>query len=200
MGKINPALKALFSSDTRIKVLSFFLLHPGEGYYPRQLEKLLSLPVGQFSRELINLERVEILHSSLDGNQKRYYINRDFLFFEELKGIFFKTTSVADTLKQYLCKIAGIDLVFIYGSFAKGEEHKGSDLDIMIVGDAADTDVHRMISIAEKKLKQTINYSLYDRKELENRLEKKDNFIKTVFSEPKIILLGKKEDELFRAN
>jgi len=200
MVKSNPVLKSLFSSNTRIRVLSHFFLHPGESYYLRQLERLLKIPVGQLGRELLNLEKIQLLTSSMEGNQKRYSINQNFPLYDELKNIFLKTTSAGDIIRESLSKLKGIELAFIYGSFAKGEEHPGSDIDIMIVGSTSDKEISRIISDVENKLKRTVNYSLYERKEVKTRLKKKDNFILTVFHEPHIILLGSKNDELFRTD
>jgi len=200
MAKSSPILKSLFSSDTRIKVLSHFFLHPGESYYLRQLEKLLKIPGGQLRRELLNLEDIQLLISSKEGNQKRYSINKDFSLYDELKNIFLKTTSAGDIIRESLSRLKGIELAFIYGSFAKGGEHPGSDIDIMIVGRVSDKEISRIISNVEKRLKRMVNYSLYERKEVKARLKKKDNFIFTVFNEPHIILIGSKNDELFRTD
>ena len=200
MLKSSSTLKALFSSGTRITVLSHFFLHPGESYYLRQLEKVLQVPVGQLGRELRNLERICLLTSSVEGNQKRYVINQEFPFYDELRSIFLKTTSVGDIVRDSLSDLEGIELAFVYGSFAKAEEHPGSDIDIMVIGDVSDREVNRTISAMERKLKRTINYSLYERKEVRDRLRKKDDFIFAVFEEPHIVLVGSKNDELFRTD
>ena len=200
MVKSSPTLKALFSSETRIKALSHFFLHAGESFYLRQLEKILKIPVGQLGRELLNLEKIHLLTSSLEGNQKRYSVNRGFMLYEELKNIFLKTAGAGDTIRESLSGLKGVEIAFIYGSFAKGEEHPGSDMDVMVVGDTPDKEIGRTISSAEKRLKRTVNYSLYEREEVKTRLDKKDNFIMTVFSEPRIILIGSKDDELFRTD
>jgi len=196
----SSTLKALFSSGTRITVLSHFFLHPGESYYLRQLDKVLQVPVGQLGRELRNLERICLLTSSVEGNQKRYVINQEFPFYDELRSIFLKTTSVGDIVRDSLSDLEGIELAFVYGSFAKAEEHPGSDIDIMVIGDVSDREVNRTISAMERKLKRTINYSLYERKEVRDRLRKKDDFIFAVFEEPHIVLVGSKNDELFRTD
>jgi len=197
MKKVPPILKGLFASKIRVKVLEQFLTHSNDTFYSRQLEKILAEPVGPIGRELLHLEKLDILKSRSIGNQKHYQINKDMPFFEELRLIFFKTT-VGEVIKAPLLGMKGIELVFFYGSFAKGEEHPGSDIDVMIVGDVSDKEVSPLITKAEKKLKRTVNYSLYERKEVIIRLGKKDNFIMTVFSEPHIILIGSKNDELFR--
>ena len=200
MIKTNLVLKTLFSSDTRVKVLAYFFLHPGEKFYPRQLEKLLEIPAGQFGRELIKLEKIQILQSSLEGNRKKYFINWAFLIYDELKTIFLKTTSAGGIIRKSLSELPGVELVFIYGSFAKGDEHRGSDLDIMIVSDVSDREIHNKVSVAENRLKRAINYSIYERKEVKNRLRKKDNIIAATFNEPKIILIGRNDNELFRTD
>lgn len=193
-------MKALFTSETRIKVLSHFFLHPDESFYVRQLERLLKKPVGQLSPELSNLESIQLLTSYQEGNQRRYSINRGFALYDELKTIFLKTAGAGDVIRESLSKLEGVELAFIYGSFAKGEEHAGSDIDIMIVGKTPDRNVGRAISTAEKKLKRTVNYSFYERKEIKARFKKKDNFVTTVFNEPRITILGSNNDELFRTD
>ena len=157
MKKPYPTLKAFFSSDTRIKILSHFFLHPGESFYLRQLENLLHKTGGQVGRELQNLEKIDFLNSIREGNQKRYTINQRFPFYEELRNIFLKTIGAGDIIQESLSNLKEAELAFIYGSFAKGKEHKGSDLDIMIVGNAPDKEISRKISPVEKKLKRTIN-------------------------------------------
>ena len=105
-----------------------------------------------------------------------------------------------DIIRGSLSKLERIELAFIY-SFAKGEKHPRSDIDIMmIVGSTPDKEISEVPSDAERKLKRTVNYSVYERKEIKTRLKKKGNFILPVFSEPRIVLPGSKNDELFRTD
>ena len=164
----------------------------------RQLEKLLKIPVGQLRPELVNLEKAKLLTSTKHGNQKRYSVNKEHPLHDDLRNIFLKTTGAGDALRECLSTVSGIELAFIYGSFAKGEEHSASDMDIMIVGESSDAKVSRALSKAEKSIGRAINHSLYDRKEVKERLRKKDSFITSVFNEPYITILGTNNDELFR--
>ena len=196
MNKVPPILKGLFVSKIRVKILEHFLTHSNDSFYSRQLEKILAEPVGPIGRELLNLEKLGILTFRNIGNQKHYQVNKEMIFFEELRLIFLKA-KIGEVVKKHLSIMEGVDLAFIYGSFAKGEEHKESDIDIMVVGNLAVKAVNQAISRSEKELRRTINYSLYDREEVKERVKKRDNFIKTVFSEPHIILIGNRNDELF---
>jgi hypothetical protein len=56
---VHDALKALFSSQTRVKLLSVFLLHPEEEYFIRQLTRLLGEQINSIRRELENLRRID---------------------------------------------------------------------------------------------------------------------------------------------
>ncbi len=194
---VNPILSALFSSETRIRVLAHFYLHPGKSYYIRQLESLLGIPVGQFRMELVNLERIGLLVSHREGNQKRFTLNTEFPFHEELKSIFLKTAGLMDILRDCLSKFRGIELAFVFGSYAKGEEVAGSDVDLMIIGDISEKKMSRAASQLEKKLRREVNYSLYDRNEVKKRLDQDDDFIQTVFTEPHMLIIGRETDELF---
>ncbi len=196
--KVNPVLKALFSSETRIKNLTHFFLHPEDSFYVRQLEQLLGMPVGQLRRELVNLEKIGLLVSHYEGNQKRYTLNRDFQIYSELRNIFLKTAGLGDIIRKSLSKIRGIELAFLYGSFAKGEEHAGSDVDLMVVGDVSEGELNRSISRIEKKVGKDVNYSVYERKEVVDRWERRDDFIRTVFTEPHILIIGSETDDLFQ--
>jgi predicted nucleotidyltransferase len=197
--KTNTVLRAFFSSETRIRILSHYFLHPGESFYVRQLEKILEIPVGQLSPELRNLEGIHILSIRHEGNQKHYALNREFPLYDELRGIFLKTGGAAGLIGDVLSPHKEVELAFIYGSFAKGEEHEKSDIDLMVVGAASEATLHRSISRIERALKRAVNYSLYERGEVKSRLRKKDNFITTVFREPHILAIGQESDELFQS-
>ena len=198
MIKTNYILKTLFSSEVRIDILSHFFMHPGEEFYIRQLEKILNKPVSNIQKELAKLEKINLFSSSIEGNQKRYVIKKDFPLYEELRNIFIKTTGLSDIIRYELATKNEIEFVFIYGSFASGDETSQSDLDLMIIGNISDISINRSIKKVEKKISRVINYSIYSRKEIEDRINDNDNFIKTILEGPVILIIGKKDDRLFR--
>jgi predicted nucleotidyltransferase len=146
----------------------------------------------------VNLKSINLLTSHYEGNQKRYSLNRDFPIHSDLRRIFLKTAGLGDIVRKSLSKLVGIELAFLYGSFAKGEERTESDVDIMIIGDISEKELNRSIVRIERKLRRAVHYSLYDRKEIEERLKRKDDFIRTVFAEPRILIIGSEMDELFQ--
>jgi len=199
MASVSPTLKTLFSSKLRVKVLQHFFLHPGEEFYVRRLASELEGPVGSVARELASLEGAGILTSRRVGNQRHYGLSEDCPILEDLRNIFLKTAGAGAELRRALEKVPGVELAFLYGSYASGEAHAGSDLDLMIIGNVSDRDLAPVVARVERGLKREINYTIYTRDDAGKRLGKKGDFVHEVLAGPHILLIGDERDELFRA-
>ena len=148
---------------------------------------------GTVKRELDKLCAAGLLTISKQGNQNHYQANSNSPIFAELKAITQKTFGVVDILKTALESIlADLELAFVYGSIAKGEEHAESDIDLMIVGqDVSYTQVMELLLPAEQQLGRKINPSLYSQQEFIDRLKNRQNFIVSVLDQKKMWLIGK---------
>jgi predicted nucleotidyltransferase len=145
--------------------------------------------------ELRNLEDIGLLDSSWEGNIKYYTVNQDFIIYPELKSIIFKTQSVGKVIGDNLRLLGEVKAAFVYGSFAKGEERLGSDIDLMIVGRVELLKLNALISSLEDQLRRSINYLVFTPEELDARKREGDEFIADILAEPKIMLIGD-ENEL----
>ncbi len=182
-------LKALFSSNTRVKLLTLFFTNPEKDFYLREIEKLIKENITSVRRELISLKKIGLFDEYSKGNNKYYKLNKDFPFYSELKNIIFKTTGIKGVLEQILKKIKNIKLSFIYGSYAKGIENEKSDIDLMIIGSPNYTQTLKSLKNIEKKLNREIDFIIYNEKEFAKKL--KDNyFVRTVVKSPKINLIN----------
>ncbi|MBI5598310.1 MAG: nucleotidyltransferase domain-containing protein [Deltaproteobacteria bacterium] len=192
-------LKYLFSSKLRVKVLSHFFFHPGEDFYIRHLASVLKEPPGTLARELSHLEKAGILKHEMIGKQKHYSLQKDSPIVYDLMNIFLKTSGAGAEIKAALGKIPGIELAFIYGSYASGEAAATSDIDLMIIGEATYREVAPIVSHIERRLNREINYTIYTRSEAEKRFGQKGDFVHEVLSGPRIMLIGKVDDRLLQA-
>ncbi len=192
------SLKALFSSKLRVEVLSHLFFHPGQTFHVRRLASELNQSAGTVARELARLEKAGLLTSEPVGNQKHYSLRKDLPILEDLRNVFLKTSGASLDLRAALEKMPGIEVAFIYGSYASGEAHAASDIDLMIIGEVADRDIAPTVSRVERRLKRAINYTIFTRSEAEKRLGKKGDFVHEVLTGPKILLIGSSDDRLFR--
>lgn len=181
-------------SKLRSELLRLYFLHPEERYYLRELERLLKSPVGNIRRELKKLESEGLFISEKVGNLVYYSLDKKCPLYNEIKNIVLKTVGLGDIFRRELHKLKGINFAFIYGSFAKGEENKGSDVDVLVIGDMPQEKLISAINKIEDKINRTANYVLFNSKELQLRINKKNHFIVNVLRGKKIMLIGKESE------
>jgi len=80
-------------------------------------------------------------------------------------------------------------MAFIFGSAAKGEEHAGSDIDIMLVGNNLSYgDILNQLESAEEQLGRVINPTLFTPEEFQQRRDQQQSFVTRVMEQPKLWL------------
>lgn len=179
----------------RRDVLGLLLLHPGEAYHVREIARMTGKPANTLYRELMALAKAGLLLRTPQGNQVAYRANPECPIYEELRGIFKKTTGLADVLREALAPLrAHITAAFVYGSVASGEENARSDIDVMIVGEIKFEDAIYALSAAEKALRREINPHVFPPKEYRAKLAERGGFLERVLEGPKILLIGATDD------
>lgn len=180
-------LKALFSSQTRIKLLKTFLLNSQREYFIRELTRLLDEQINSIRRELDNLKKIGLVRSRIKNRKKFFYANEAFLVFNELRDIFTKATADDKSIKKDIEKLGDVDLVILSGQFVSD---KDSDIDLLIVGDIVTKKVEDYI---EKDLGKTnVRFSVLTRADFDYRLEVKDVFLLNVLKNSKNVFLVNK--------
>ncbi len=191
-------LNELFSSQARVAILNLFLANPENRFYMREIASLTRQPVRAVQRELPKLEAIGLLEHTVDGNRKYYQVNKDCPIFPELKSIFLKTVGLGDALRGYLDQAEGaIQVAFIYGSYAKGEESTTSDIDLFVIGSITAKELSRLLAPVQSELRRQINPVVMGRQEFQEKVAAKNHFVISLLREPKIFLTGN-EDELDR--
>jgi len=189
-------LESLYITKSKIRqdLLVLFFTNPSQKYYVRELERLLGYSVGSIHRELLKFKKDSLFDTQKVGNLLYYSLDTKHPLFNELKSIVSKTAGVEGSLKKILRSIEKIEIAFIYGSFANKKEKTMSDIDIMIIGDPNTSDLNEKIMILEKLLKREINPTIYSSKEYKDKKKAKSGFIMDLLKNPKILLIGKKDD------
>lgn len=191
-------LDTLFSSGTRVGLLTILLLEPQGKFYLRELAARSGLPVGNVRRELSALVAAGIVTKDVRGKQAYYSINERCPVIPELRSMFAKTTGPAGIIKSSLESLSDhIRMAFIYGSVAKGRLTEDSDVDLMIVGEISFKEAVNALRQAQDQLGREINPTVYPVKEFAGKVRNKDRFITSVLNEPKVYIIGD-EDELRR--
>lgn len=182
---------ALFTK-TQQRVLGLLYGRPEQSFYLNEVVRLAGVGKGAVNRELDSLSAAGLVTVTRQGNQNHYQANAENPIFNELKAIIQKTFGVADVLKAALAPLLPkIKVAFIYGSIAKGNEHTGSDIDLLLVSDALSYgEVMTSLATAEQQLSRTINPTLYTYTEFAERKNSNKAFISRVLDQPKLWLVG----------
>jgi predicted nucleotidyltransferase len=128
-------------TENHFRALSLFTRGLGAEYYIREVQRLLGISPRTSQLILDDLEKKTVLESRTLGKIRTYGIRKseaakDYLVFaEQYKKITFlrKRPMIGEVISKITPMVRGLGMVF--GSYAKGVEKKGSDLDVFIAGD-----------------------------------------------------------------
>ncbi len=180
---------ALFTKVQQ-KVLALIFGQTDKSFYLNEVVRNAAMGKGVISRELSKLCAAGLLVVTKQGNQNHYQANADAPIFNELKQIVKKTIGVAGTLQLGLAEILPqLEHAFIYGSIAKGEEHSGSDVDVMLVGENLSyTQILELLEPVEAQLQRKVNPTIYTPSEFAERLAQGQSFLSKVMVQARIDL------------
>jgi len=189
-------LKALFSSKTRIKLLTAFLLNPDEEYFIRELTRKLNEQINSIRRELDNLKKIGLLRSRAKNRKKYYYTNKDFVIFNELKDIILKAMNNDSDLIKNISKMGEVELLLLSGAFV-GKE---APVDLLVVGNIDKDKLQQLLS-ENSKMGKDLKFTNLSTRDFLYRLECKDKFIHDIINDNSTIVAInklKREMERFR--
>jgi len=190
-------LECLFGK-TRRSILALLYGHCDESFHMRKILRLTDVSPGAGQRELKRLSDAGIISRTLRENQVHFQADARCPIFEELKAIVTKTQGVADILRLALGPLAGsIRAATLIGSVARGTATKASDIDILIIGDAAFVDVVEKLGPIQDVLRREINPIVMSEPEFLSRIAEGDHFLTTALEGARIPLMGD-ADELVR--
>jgi predicted nucleotidyltransferase len=183
-------LSILINTKLRKSVLTYFFSHPDENYYVREIAAIINEDPGNLSRELVKLEKEGLFKSFTRGKSKYYSLSKEYPLYKEIKEIIFKTEGIAGSLRNIITKYKGISAALIYGSYAKGNENKASDIDLLVVGRFPLDEFTRKIRNLESKIGREINFTHYDQNEFKKETAKPGSFLNLITKGKIIVLKG----------
>lgn len=179
---MSDILKALFSSTTRVKLLSTFLLHPEQEYFVRELTRLLGEQINSIRRELENLKRIGLVKSRARNRRKFFRVDPEFPLYQDLRNMFGKAVQGESVIIAELKQLAGLKFLVLAGAFV-GEE---DPVDLLIVGDVKREAVEKLL-LHDPSLRN-VKYSIFSVPDFLYRLSLKDKFIRDTVDSPTHVL------------
>lgn len=190
----NPssAIASALFTPVQQRVLGLLFGQPQRRFQSAELIRLARGGTGAVHRQLQRLEAAGLVIVSHEGNQKYYTARPDSPVFPELRGLIQKTVGIAEPLRAALKPVAKkIQVAFVYGSVAKGNERPGSDLDLMIISETLTyPEAYEALQEVEAGIARTMNPTLMTPEEWRKKRNAKDSFAKRIAAQPKLFVLG----------
>jgi predicted transcriptional regulator len=175
---MNDSLKALFSSTTRVKLLSTFLLHPDQEYFIRELTRLLDEQINSIRRELENLKRIGMVKSRTRNRKKYFRVNPEFELYTDLRNMFGKAVQGESAIIAELKRLPGLKFLVLAGAFVGQDDA----VDLLVVGDVRKDAVEKLLK--HDPSLRNVKYSIFSAPDFLYRLNLKDKFIVDIIKAP----------------
>lgn len=194
--KRGDALELLGLAPSAARILRYFVLRPGARPHARELQRLLRLGGSSLQRELARLGELGALERVQDGRRVRYQAVEGSPVWKAVRLLVGTSTDPAPLVEDALVDIAGVRAAFVFGSTARGTDRADSDIDLLVVEDAA-VDRRKLLSqLAEAGLLlgREVNAVRYTLQALGERLRDPahpaSNFVRTTLMGPKRWVAG----------
>jgi predicted nucleotidyltransferase len=149
-------LEVLFP-QVRAEVLRLLFADEGRELHLRELTRQSGLSLGTLQTEVEKLCAADLLLSRRDGNRRYFQANAAHPLFADLRQLVLKTAGLREVLAEALQGLAGVELAFVFGSLASGAGKAGSDVDLMVIGDAGLRALAPRLRKATEQLGREIN-------------------------------------------
>jgi predicted nucleotidyltransferase len=178
-----------FKSKIAVKIINYFFLNPEASHYVNELARLLELDPKNVYRKLRELEKEGLFRSEFRGQQRYFFIAKDYPLLKHYRQIFLKTYGIEAELKKLMSDIPDIDEAYVYGSYASGKMDASSDIDLLVVGSHSVIGLQKVIVGLQKEIGREINVVNLSEKEFKVKKKQKDQFLKNIFTGDHIKLL-----------
>ncbi|MEW6610499.1 MAG: hypothetical protein AB1352_02650 [Patescibacteria group bacterium] len=210
-------LEQLFGSRTRIKLLKIFLAQPSQLFFVRELTRLIGERINSVRREIANLVRLGVLiqreptgeggeRASLSSrahatrkkkrrnvadSRKFYQANPEFVLYDELKSLIFKSQLLAGrSLSESIGRLGKVRLIILSGFFVGDTE---APTDILVVGTVHRRKLLSLIRQLQKSFGEEIRYTLMSSYEFKMRRAMTDKFLYRVLEGKRMVLVDRME-------
>ncbi len=175
-------LKRLFTSSTRVKLLTIFLLNPEGEFFIRELTRELNEQINSIRRELDNLKQLGLLKARQKNRKKFYMVNKNFILYPELKAIITKGLSNRDEITKKICSIGDVEVLILSGIFVNND----SNVDMLIVGEINKDALENYIN-TELETSRPIRFGIMSKDDYLYRRKCKDKFLSDLLDNPENI-------------
>jgi predicted nucleotidyltransferase len=189
-------LELLGLRGSRIDLLRYLAVHPGERVHLRRLEQLFGQESASFQRDLralVELGALRRVHGA--PNRVEYELVASWPSWPTIRSLLAELSDPAALVREALRGVKGVEAAFVYGSEATGRARPDSDVDVFVLGDALDRRaLYRSLAEVTMLTGRQVHPGLYTRMKLAEGIGRADSpsrrFLRDVLAGPKTWVAG----------
>lgn len=185
------SIQSLFTQP-QSKVLAWIFGQPERWYHIQELIRLTSLASASLQREIKRLHVAGLVVEERIGNLRRVKANPDSPVFADLASLVRKTLGAVPTIADALRPLASrLQVALVFGSMAKGTDHAGSDVDVLLVSSNVQLgDALAVLLPLEEQLGRRIEVKLYTPTEFSARRAEAGSVVQRIVAGPIEVMYG----------
>jgi predicted nucleotidyltransferase len=189
--KRTDPLSATLASGAMARVVIDFAVHPDDASHGREIQRRTGLTPRSLQAELARLESLGVVRRRADGRLVRYELVEDNPRWSAFRTLIRELADPVDVVRNALSDVPGIEAAFIFGSIAREDQRKDSDVDVFLLGeDIPERVLYRRTIEASILIGREVNVVQMTREDVARRIEADNSFIRDVLRRPKLWLSG----------
>jgi len=186
--------EALFVNRPQVKLMQWLYVDapPKERFPARELARRAGLPYGSVDRALKDLVRRELVIREEAPRGPEYRAPFEDPRLKHLFLLLREESAIVSALKRALKRFKSVEYAAVFGSFSRGDTHKGSDIDVLILegGPADRLSVIGELSKVGDRTGREVNPQFYAMSEFKRLAENNEPVAVSILREPRIDVKG----------
>lgn len=180
-------------SKVRVKMIELFYSQTEEMFYVRQITRKIKEEINAVRRELDRMLGAGVLKSEQRGNRLYYYLNKRYLYYQELQQMAAKGVGLGKKFRKMRTKLGNLEYVMFSGKFIRKLRPAKDEVDILVIGEVVLAELEKLMKEEQEKIGREINYAVFSLDEFEFRKTRRDPFIMDILYSTRVMVIG---DEL----
>ena len=187
-------LESLFLSKARAKIFETLFYQEVRELYLRELERVTGVGFKALHDDIHRMVKMDLVLKRRDGNRTYFSANSDHPLYGDFRSIVDKIYGPIARLTQAFEPVETVDIAFIFGSYARGDTHAESDIDLFVIGSIKDRDLSSIVSDIQSKSSYLINDHIYSERSFRNEVVDREHFITSLKDTEKVFVKGCQDD------
>lgn len=187
-------LEALSGSKVKSQLLYWLyaMAADDEKYTEKELATKTKVPTGSIHKALMQLSENELIVREETKLGPVYRAPHEDPRLKPLFLLLRQDSAIVAQLRRALKPFRSVDYACVFGSFARGQTHRKSDIDVLVLQKNADEQLEIMtaLSHASDKLSREVNAQYYATTEFKSLIERGEPIAMSILANTRIDLKG----------